>query len=252
MIIRLKSGLWQMVRGLPEKTSTFLVSFLLCLAWVIADSHKPSSAAFARKEPNHHAMIAVSNRPFPVVRVRLGDIDLAIPAEWVKTRMVSIREGSSAFVLFPNIDSARLEKLSNVKLPPIISLGFARSASGLPEQNLKRLHQELTKLSPEGDTSYLEWGFRKWKPREYLQITDRNSRPLDQPLLVSCTASYRPNRAPGEQTCRVQFYWTSSVSDRYDFYDSEIPKPDWVSADQEVLKFLHFLDAHQSLSDAKP
>lgn len=234
-----------------KKSTTCSRLLLLCLAWVISDTHHHSLAVSAKKQPSSHAVTTIPNRPFPVVQVRLGDIDLAIPAEWIKTKMLSIHEGSSAFVLFPNIDPARLEKLTNFKLPPILSLGLARSAPGLPEQNLKRLQQELDKFSPKGDTSNLEWGFRKWKPREYLQITDRNLRPLNQPLLVSCTASYRPNRAPGEQTCRVQFYWTSGVSVRYDFYDSEIPKSDWVSADREVLTFLRFLDARQNLPEAK-
>jgi hypothetical protein len=192
--------------------------------------------------------VNVASRPFPIVEVRLGDVPFAIPEDWVSAGFVSIRRGGQPYVHFVNLHQ-RPGPTPHFELPRVISLILSTPAPGLAARNLRAREEEQAKVQANRKSD--QDGFWQWKPREYLLVNASYSRPLNQPLIVVCLGSERPNRPKAEQRCGVSFYWTLGMSVRYDFYDTDFPKQQWVALDKRVIDLVMFLDGREILTNRK-
>jgi len=201
----------------------------------------------AEDQQGQAALMDTVSRPFPTIQVRLGNVLLAIPKDWVESKFVSIHQGRTPFVYFANAYQRKAPRTTHFEVPPLISFRVNEPAAGLPERNLRSWTAEWERRWPERVAD--DDGFWNWKPTpygpEYLLVEPRHPRPLDQPLIVKCSGSLRPNNK-GEHDCEVSFYWTLQTGVRHDFYDTVIPKSQWVELDQRVLELLKFLDGRQA------
>jgi hypothetical protein len=75
-------------------------------------------------------------------------------------------------------------------------------------------------------------------------VEPHHARPFDQPLIVSCSGSLRPD-SKVEHRCTVRFYWTLATSVAYDFYETDVPQSQWVDLDRRVIELLHLLDGRE-------
>ena len=226
------------IRWIDAKTAAALA--------LIAASVLAADAAFAQdKRP---AGMTTASRPFAIVEVLVGDVPFAIPNDWVTSGFVSIHRSDRPFVHFANLHQ-RPAPTTHFEVPRLVSLSLRSPVSGVAEQNL-RVQKELierrwSKRKPDED------GFWQWKLQEYLLVDRHHPRPLDQPLIINCFGSARPKRPVPEQRCGASFYWTLNVSVRYDIYDTEIPKRQWVELDKRVIDLVTFLDGRGALTDRR-
>ena len=186
------------------------------------------------------------SRPFPIVQVQIGDVPVALPKDWVETKIINISSGERKTVTLVNANLRQSPRSTHFDVPPLIIFDTVGVSTSLVEQNLTSRKAALEKRWP--DRAADEDGFWHWQPGaygEYVLIGASYARPLEQPLIVECTKSLRPGRR-GEQRCGVKFYWTPNASVRYDFYDTDVPKSRWAELDQRVLELLKFFDGRQA------
>jgi hypothetical protein len=202
-------------------------------------------------EPQDVHLIAMTaqSRPFPVIDVQLGDVPFAIPKDWVDSKFLFVGRGSTPFISVSNANYRRPPRSTHFEFPPLVLFSVRETAPGLPEKNLRSRKGELERRLPERHPD--QDGFWEWKHREYLLVEPHHARPLDQPLIVKCSGSLRPNRKD-ERQCSVSFYWTLATGVVYDFYDTDVPRPQWAELDRRVIELLKFLDGREPWSEQNP
>lgn len=180
-------------------------------------------------------------RSFPIVQVQIGEVPVAIPKDWVETKFVKILSDKDKTISIVNANLRQPPRSTHFDVPPLALFDAVGVPPGVVEQNLRSAKINLKRRWPErvADAD----GFWHWKPGQYVLINSTHARPLDQPLIVSCSRSVRPNQT-GEQRCGVLFY-TSELFVRYDFFDTDVPKSHWAELDQRVLALVDFLDGRK-------
>jgi hypothetical protein len=206
--------------------------------------------SLAADDPAQVVKTPTQSRPFPVVEFRLGDVPLLLPKDWVDSivkdrvdsKLLYIHRGSTPFINFANANHLRQPRSTHFEVPPLSHFAMQETAQGLPATNLRASKAEWDRRRPDRHPD--QDGFWQWKPGEYALVEPRHARPFDQPLIVECTRSLRPQGA-GERRCTVFFYWTLATGVTYDFYDTDVPPSQWVDLDQRVIELLQFLDGRE-------
>jgi hypothetical protein len=192
--------------------------------------------------PDDPAARTIHSRPFSVVEFQLGDVPFLMPKDWVDSKFLSISRGSTPFFSVVNAQRRRPPRSTHVEFPPLVHFSVTETAPGLPARNLRDYKAEWDRRWPERQPD--RDGFWEWKPREYMLVERRHPRPLDQPLIVGCSGSLRPN-SKDERRCTVWFYWTLATGVNYDFYDTDVPPSQWADLDKDVIELLKFLDGRE-------
>jgi hypothetical protein len=167
----------------------------------------PEGAAMALTAPTVLAQndkppkMTTVRRPFASVEVRLGDVPFVIPNEWIASGFISISKSSQS-IFFVNLHR-RPAPTPHFEVPRLISLELRMPAPGLAEQNLRAQTEEQIRVLLERKPD--EDGFWQWKPREYLYVDARHTRPLNQPLIIHCSPSVRPKKPEAERACSTSF-----------------------------------------------
>jgi hypothetical protein len=240
-------------------TKMLFLSEWQLLPAVLRSSMKPETVApsqqnGARFVPNTSAVPL--SRPFSVFTLALSEIPLALPLDWVepqynvramptnwaKDSLLHVRQSEPAYIFIVNANLRLPPRSTHFEIPAFHQFVISHVAIGAAEWNLRFQKAEMDQRWT--DRTADEDGFWHWKTREFVLINSSHPRPLDQPLVVSCSRSARPNQN-GEQDCSVGLYWTPSVHVRYDFFDTDYPKSRWGELDQRVLALLDFLDGRK-------
>jgi hypothetical protein len=215
--------------------------FLLAIAGVLV--FFGSGPTFAASDESSRAVaVNAQSRPFPVVEVQVGDVPFVIPKDWVDSKFLSIYRSEAPFINAANADLRRPPRSTHFEFPQLSFFTVVQTAPGLPARNLRDSKAEWDRRWPDRQPD--QDGFWQWKHQEYALVGPRHARPLDQPLVVRCTDSLRPN-SKGERRCAVSFYWTLATGVTYDFYDTNVPQSKWVDLDRRVIELLQFLDGHE-------
>ena len=196
----------------------------------------------APDDPGQLAAPTLQSRPFPVVEFQLGDVPFLMPKDWVDSKFLSIRRGSTPFFNVVNAHLRRPPRSTHVEVPPLILFSVIETAAGLPASNLRDYKAEWDRRWPERQPD--RDGFWEWKPRKYMLVEPRHVRPFDQPLIVGCSRSLRSN-SKDERQCTVRFYWTLATGVVYDFYDTDVPPSQWADLDKAIIELLKFLDGRE-------
>jgi hypothetical protein len=202
----------------------------------------------AQDQQRQAAPITTVSRPFPTTQVDLGDVVLAIPTQWVDSKFIDVSLRQQRSVVFHNAHMPDFRSTDQFGVPALALFGLVEVPPELSESNLRSQRAELEKRWSERGPD--DHGFWHWKTDEFIFVSDSAQRPLGQPLIVKCRDAL-PYPDPLYDPCSVRFYWTPRVSVRYDFRKTQFPEAEWTRLDRQVLDFLRFLDASQTIGLAR-